>query len=103
MFVEVSLQVFRLPISGESTDIDVGIITLLESLLTGHKVLCFQIRAVQNLRRFGCYGVDSFLSLLGIAELDKAIAFAHFLALFGFVADFDALDLTELGEILLKL
>lgn len=103
MLAEVPLKILGLPFCGEPTDVDVGVVSLLESLFAGNKMLSLEVRTVKNLGCLSSDGVDSLLSLFGIAELDKAIAFAQLLALFGLVADLHALDLSELGEVLLKL
>jgi len=103
VFTEVTLEILGLPISGESTNVDVGVVALLFSLLAGNKVLSLKVRTVQNLRCLSSDSIDGLFGFLGVAELDKSIALAQLLALFRLVADLHALDLTELGEVLLKL
>lgn len=103
MFAEVLLKILRFPFSRETTGVDVRVVPLLESLFAGDKVLSLEVGTVQNLRCLCRDGIYSLLGILSVAELDEAISLALLLALFGLVADLDALDLTELGEVLLKL
>lgn len=103
MLVKVFLKLFALPLCWESADVDVGVVELLEPLLPGHKMLCLEVGAVEDFASLSSDRVDSLLGLFGIAELDESIPFALLLSLFGFVADFHALDLAELGKVFLKL
>jgi len=103
VLAHVFLKLLALPLRWESADVDVGVVALLEALLPGHEVLCLQTGAVEHFAGLSSDRIDGLFGLFGVAELDKSISFARLLALFGFVADFDALDLTELGEVFLKL
>lgn len=103
MLAHVFLKLFALPLGWEAADVDVGVVALLESLLPGHEMLGLQAWAVEHFAGFSSYRIDSLFGLFGVAELDKSVSFARLLSLFGLVADFDALDLTELGEVFLKL
>lgn len=103
MLGHILLKILGLPFSWESSDVDVGIVALLESLLSGYEMLCFEVWTVENFRCFCGDSIDGLLRLVGIAELHKSISFAQFLALFILIADLDALNLTELGKIFLKL
>jgi len=103
VLAHVFLKFLGLPISWEASDVDVGIVTLLESLLSGYEMFCFEAWTVENFRCCVSNSVDGLLGLLGIAELHKSISFAQLLALFRLIGDLYALHLTELGKILLKL
>lgn len=103
MLAHVRLKLVACPLSWEATDVDVGVVALLLPLLAGHKVLCFKVRAVEHFASLSSDSVYCLLGLFSIAELDKAVSFALFVAFFGLIADFYALDCAELGEVLLKL
>jgi len=103
VLAHIFLKFLGLPFSWETSDVDVSIVALLESLLSGYEMLCFKIRTVENFRCFCSNSIDGLLRLFGTAELYKSISFALFLALFRLEADLYALHLTELGKILLKL
>jgi len=102
VLTHVFLEFFALPLGRETTDVDVGVVALLEPLLAGHKVLCLEVWAVEHFAGLTGDSINCLLGIFGIAELDKSISFALLLALFGFIADFDALDFSELGKVLLK-
>jgi hypothetical protein len=88
---------------GETSDVDVSVVLLLESLIFWDEVLSLNGWTRQNCRIVGSHSFYSLLSFLNIPELHEPVPLGHLLSGLVVVADLGAFDFSKLAEVLAEL